>query len=587
MPTDTVHLNIPYGSLTSSNQEILREVLDACARHLGLGESILLYGGGPAGALLRSALEEDGRFAISGVVDRKAVGKNNSILCCPEGMADLHPPKLVLITTSPVHYAQIERTIRCYYPEVLILLLFAPQSHGHLGDGKRGCLDDKVVAMLHHDIEAGNLFKCNFDLRTLRQRHPNDPRLAAIALKLREIVLNNELEASQLINNVLGPYTTNIQIVDNCNLRCFMCLRQRDDGLVRESFFSKPMSRETFERFTSAIPASTAEVILGGSGEAMLHKDFLYFVDKLLERGKRVKVVTNGTLLHRKLADELGRRHGFDLQLSLDGLTSATYESIRIGARFEAVLENFSRLASVVDRNSTDSFLEIVTVLMRRNIEEFPAIIEWAASLGVRSVHGLFLFMQGQAPKTPEESLIFHPVLYDTIRKQSLKIGDRLGVNVTMPAPLAFDAPPLQKESPLAPFELCLAPWSRLDMGIGGFPVCCGEGPFISYQADFLEGESKVPFTFNALTGGYENLSALYNGDLLQSVRRGLLMGRPMAACSRCKDQHLLSTGYQFDSAFSPTQISSDLYVQAKSLFLKKFRGTPYAARMLPNETIG
>jgi MoaA/NifB/PqqE/SkfB family radical SAM enzyme len=582
--TGIIHLDLPYGSINSTEQDTTRSVVDACAERLNGRRRLLLYGLGPAGAIIKELFLHDNRFEFLGVADVKAMCQKNGDLIRPEDIGTLDDVGLILVTTAPSHYKTIEQTIRRQQQDVPIVFLFAPQHHMHqVQSGKATQIDNAVVDMVRQDMETGNYFKCNLDLRNLRQCHPDDERLTALAEKLTRADHEVVPSTSALIDNVPGPYTTNIQIVDNCNLRCFMCTRRRKDHKL-SPLFRHPMSQEAFEAIASAIDSQTTDVFLGGSGEAFMHKDILAFVDYLLDRHKRVHVVSNGTLLSPSLADELGQRNGFDMQLSLDGMTKATYESIRIGAQFEPVIDNFSRLARNVARSRTDSRLELVTVLMRRNIEEFPKVIALANDLGLPQVHGLFMVMEGDAPAIPEESLVFHPELFNDVRQECLAEGERLGVTVSMPEAFRLDAPETAAVHRPAAHELCQAPWTRMDMGIGGYAVCCGQGPGIPYTKTFLAGDMTAPFTFKGMTG-FESLNDLYNSEILRRVRRGLITRQPLECCLRCKDQHLLGTGYRFESAFSPVRVAPELFNQAKALFLQKFEGTDYAARMLPRES--
>jgi MoaA/NifB/PqqE/SkfB family radical SAM enzyme len=584
--SQTIRLDLPYGSITGADHRAVGSVLEACARHLHGRRRILLYGFGPAGAMLRPLFQNDARFELVGVADRRASTQEESGLLRPEDLGALQDLGCILVTTSPEHYPVITRTIRHHQPDVPILFLFQPQGHTHVFQGAtEPPLGDAAVDRLGRELVSGDILKGSLELRDLRLRHPEDARLSVLAETLRHIVLEKSRDISPLIDDVPGPYITNIQIADQCNLRCFMCVRRRLD-VPPSPFSTRPMSREAFAAIVSAIPAHTTDVFLGGSGEAFLHKDLLYFTDFLLARNKRVHVITNGTLLSPSLADALGHRHGFDLQLSLDGMTKATYESIRTGARLEPVIANFSRLAGTVAANGTDSLLEIATVLMRRNIEEFPKIIAFAAELGLARVIGLFLFMQGDAPKTPEESLIFHPELYNDVRAQCLSLSRRLGVTVVMPKALPLEEPEDAGLSRPAPHALCTSPWTRMDMSVGGYSVCCNGHPAVAYDKAFLAGVVPDPFTFQGMTG-YPSLHAAFNGERHRVLRRALLTGKPPAVCRDCRNQNLTGGGYFFESAFSRYEVEPELFTRAKALFRKKFAGTPYLARMLPDTEAG
>ena len=76
---------------------------------------------------------------------------------------------------------------------------------------------------------------------------------------------------------------------------------------------------------------------LSGFGEPLVHPEFLAFVQLARERGLRVEIITNGTLLDAALARELVALGVAQVTVSLDGGDEAAYAAIRGQAPAPAV----------------------------------------------------------------------------------------------------------------------------------------------------------------------------------------------------------------------------------------------------------
>src|SRR5205085_2094392 len=100
--------------------------------------------------------------------------------------------------------------------------------------------------------------------------------------------------------------------------------------------------------------------------------------------GIRMGFNTNATLLTRATAERLLDAPPDWLCVSVDGATAATYEGIRDGARFDRVARNVQRFVALMRERGVDKpDLSLVTVAMRRNVHELPALVRLAADWGV------------------------------------------------------------------------------------------------------------------------------------------------------------------------------------------------------------
>jgi MoaA/NifB/PqqE/SkfB family radical SAM enzyme len=119
-----------------------------------------------------------------------------------------------------------------------------------------------------------------------------------------------------------------------------------------------------------------------GIGEPLMHPEIVNMVSLAHEMGLKTEVITNGHLLNKDMAS--GFIHaGLDtLVVSVDGITQASYQAIRLGGNLLLVEENIrtlNMLRSMTSGNNPEVGLEFV--VMRRNIDQLPDVADMARSM--------------------------------------------------------------------------------------------------------------------------------------------------------------------------------------------------------------
>jgi MoaA/NifB/PqqE/SkfB family radical SAM enzyme len=203
------------------------------------------------------------------------------------------------------------------------------------------------------------------------------------------------------------PPFLQLEPVGQCNLACRMCaVPFREDGPARG------LAAMPFADYTRLIDqfAGLRELHLQGLGEPLMHPRFFDMVRYAAARGIAVSLNTNLTLLTDRRARECATCGLAAIHVSLDGASAATYERIRVGARFAKVLRNLRRLVAAVSAaDAPRPALRLVMVLMRGNLDELPALVRLAADEGVPR-----LFVQRLAHDFSEETL---PARYAPMRE--------------------------------------------------------------------------------------------------------------------------------------------------------------------------
>ena len=162
---------------------------------------------------------------------------------------------------------------------------------------------------------------------------------------------------------VLGP----------CNLKCVYCWYVTDAAPIMPMKLRPVAFSSWVSQWREVSPIQS---ITFTGGEPYLRKDFEGFLDVAAEQRLETAVITNGTLLNEARVQKL-RENNVAVHLSLDSVHEAHHEAVRgrhkETMRAAALLEEFD-----VPRRF------ITTVLTRGNIDEIPALRQFALDHGFR-----------------------------------------------------------------------------------------------------------------------------------------------------------------------------------------------------------
>lgn len=136
------------------------------------------------------------------------------------------------------------------------------------------------------------------------------------------------------------PTVVNVEVTNNCNLRCRMCVQSAEFARAKGY-----MSFETYRGLVAHTPPEST-LFFSGVGEPMLHPQFFEFLDYAIRtRGNdRIAVTTNGTLITPETAAKIMRSGMKYIQVSMDGVDEA-YEEMR-GYPYKKIEEKIGLLAA-------------------------------------------------------------------------------------------------------------------------------------------------------------------------------------------------------------------------------------------------
>lgn len=316
-----------------------------------------------------------------------------------------------------------------------------------------------------------------------------------------------------------SPRFVQIEPVGECNLRCRMCpVRYRD---ATAAF----MAWSDFTALIDQLPSLT-ELHLQGLGEPLLHPRFFDMVSYAANRGVRVSVNTNLTLLTPRKAEQIATCGLDTVHVSVDGATAATYERIRVDARFDRLERNVGRLMSAVRRHGTPR-VSMTAVAMRENLDELPALVELAARWGIASLsvqHLCHDFGESTLPAryAPMRDFVSDQTLvgFDARRIErafaaAREAASRTGVELRLPRVTPIEHPP---ETPGR--SRCDWPW---------------RGPYVSYDGTAMPCCMIATPDRGALGNvARDGVEAVWNGEAYEDFRHRLGSSDPPEICRSC-----------------------------------------------------
>ena len=171
---------------------------------------------------------------------------------------------------------------------------------------------------------------------------------------------------------------------NECNLECVMCTGESSSRIRarRERLPALPdvYGDQFYADLRKYLPHLALAKFLGG--EPFLIRGNYRIWDMMIEDGLKTPciITTNGTWLDARVERVL-ESLPVSILLSIDGATKETVEAVRVGAKFEVLMENTRRFIEMTRRRGT--MFKFIHSIVRRNWSEFPDFLLLAESLGV------------------------------------------------------------------------------------------------------------------------------------------------------------------------------------------------------------
>ena len=250
--------------------------------------------------------------------------------------------------------------------------------------------------------------------------------------------LNRKLVALKLAvqdNSILTmPRFISFQNTCFCNLRCPHCwshgtgeLRKNHNSIVMDDNMLFELGKETLPF------ADSFSLTRNGEPLATPHLDKI--LAELSKYGAKLDLLTNGTLLTSAQLPML-IVNAKTIEISIDGATQHTFETIRLGAKFKKVIQNIRLLSNTIRLLPEDlrPTLEFAWTIMGSNISELPEIVKLSSALGVQKINAHFIIIVNN-DKIKHESVEYHKHAYNYYHQKATKVARDLNVTIRLPPP--------------------------------------------------------------------------------------------------------------------------------------------------------
>jgi radical SAM protein with 4Fe4S-binding SPASM domain len=175
------------------------------------------------------------------------------------------------------------------------------------------------------------------------------------------------------------------EVTKGCNLRCIHCRAS-----ATELSSPKDLPTHTALGIIDQIAEAANPILVLSGGEPLYRSDIFQLARYATDKGLRVALATNGTLVTKEVARMIVDSGVKRVSISLDGADAATHDSFRgIPGAFEAAaqgLRNLKALGMSVQINMT---------IARHNAKQLPQVLELAKSLGADALHTFLLVPVG------------------------------------------------------------------------------------------------------------------------------------------------------------------------------------------------
>ena len=164
-----------------------------------------------------------------------------------------------------------------------------------------------------------------------------------------------------------------LDVYNKCNLRCIMCSypAQEDEPPISLQYAD-------FTRIAEVFFPVSHQVNLSCAYEPLMFKGFLDYLSTALQHNvPKLTITTNATLLNRAMAEDIVRLGLPQINISVDGATRETYETIRVRASFDTLLTNLRNLAAIKkESGQLNPRIQFQLVMFAHTLHEAPEAVK-------------------------------------------------------------------------------------------------------------------------------------------------------------------------------------------------------------------
>ncbi len=195
------------------------------------------------------------------------------------------------------------------------------------------------------------------------------------------------------------------ELDNTCNLECAMCHEEFSSSIAKAKGLTNikhPYDKEFLKQLEKYIPNLKVAKFLGG--EPFLINIYYEIWDLIIKINPKCKInlQTNGTIFNNKIESYL-KKGNFYIGVSVDSLIPETFESIRVNAKLENVLDNLDKFISLSKKKN--NYVNLSTCPMQQNWKELPELVDFCNNNKI-FIYFNTVYTKGFAiSELPEESI--------------------------------------------------------------------------------------------------------------------------------------------------------------------------------------
>jgi len=177
------------------------------------------------------------------------------------------------------------------------------------------------------------------------------------------------------------PIHIEVELNFLCNYRCPFCVISLPEEERKE--WGDPTKKLSFDTYKKIIDEGVQHglksVQFNGNNEPLTERQLPKFIKYAVDKGiLDISFNTNGSLLDKKISEELIDAGVTRLMVSVDAFKKETYEKYRVGGNYETVKNNILNFLKI--RNKKGKVLPLVRIsyiVHSNNIDELPDFIDY------------------------------------------------------------------------------------------------------------------------------------------------------------------------------------------------------------------
>jgi radical SAM protein with 4Fe4S-binding SPASM domain len=186
------------------------------------------------------------------------------------------------------------------------------------------------------------------------------------------------------------------EVTKGCNLRCIHCRAS-----ATELSSPNDLATSTALEIIDQIAAAANPILVLSGGEPLFRLDIFQLARYATDKGLRVALATNGTLVTKEVARRIVDSGVKRVSISLDGADAITHDSFRgIGGAFEAAVQGLRNLKAL------GMSVQINMTIARHNARQLPQVLELAKVLGADALHTFLLVPVGCGVDIAAEQMV-------------------------------------------------------------------------------------------------------------------------------------------------------------------------------------